>query len=266
MPTPENSGITCIVVSRTASALTGRWASAARGTAHGGAYMTYRQAPRPCRRPGRRAPYQQVLETHASFSSSGSRAGACSPGVFATAPRTRTAAALGSVRGCRAAPCARTRAHLRRPTGGSWGVAAAARVDDPDDRSIQPDSHRGECDGQLRYDEGQDVPPSRSHSIGSPLPKRQRRAPVATPRPRCRLSPRVRRTHAGMTASEIRALFAVASRPEVVSLAGGMPNVAALPLDVVGGVIADLVSRAARAHCSTARRRAIRGCASRSAT
>ena len=31
------------------------------------------------------------------------------------------------------------------------------------------------------------------------------------------------RTH-GMTASEIRALFAVASRPEVVSLAGGMPN------------------------------------------
>jgi 2-aminoadipate transaminase len=28
---------------------------------------------------------------------------------------------------------------------------------------------------------------------------------------------------AGMTASEIQALFAVASRPEVVSLAGGMP-------------------------------------------
>ena len=28
---------------------------------------------------------------------------------------------------------------------------------------------------------------------------------------------------AGMTASEVRALFAVASRPEVVSLAGGMP-------------------------------------------
>ncbi|MEU3404564.1 PLP-dependent aminotransferase family protein [Streptomyces sp. NPDC006670] len=36
---------------------------------------------------------------------------------------------------------------------------------------------------------------------------------------------------AGMTASEIRALFAVASRPEVVSLAGGMPNLAALPLE-----------------------------------
>ena len=28
---------------------------------------------------------------------------------------------------------------------------------------------------------------------------------------------------AGLAASEVRALFAVASRPEVVSLAGGMP-------------------------------------------
>src|SRR3954471_15823219 len=45
----------------------------------------------------------------------------------------------------------------------------------------------------------------------------------------------------GMTASEIRALFAVASRPEVVSLAGGMPNISGLPLDVVGAAIGDLV-------------------------
>ncbi len=50
------------------------------------------------------------------------------------------------------------------------------------------------------------------------------------------------RTH-GMTASEIRALFAVASRPEVVSLAGGMPNISGLPLDVVGGAIADLMAQ-----------------------
>ena len=48
------------------------------------------------------------------------------------------------------------------------------------------------------------------------------------------------RTH-GMTASEIRALFSVASRPEVVSLAGGMPNISGLPLDVVGAAIHDLV-------------------------
>jgi DNA-binding transcriptional MocR family regulator len=47
---------------------------------------------------------------------------------------------------------------------------------------------------------------------------------------------------AGMTASEIRALFAVASRPEVVSLAGGMPNISGLPLDVVGAAISDLIA------------------------
>ncbi|NMH91528.1 PLP-dependent aminotransferase family protein [Pseudonocardia bannensis] len=46
-----------------------------------------------------------------------------------------------------------------------------------------------------------------------------------------------------MTASEIRALFAVASRPEVVSLAGGMPNLAALPLDALSVEVADLVAR-----------------------
>jgi 2-aminoadipate transaminase len=46
----------------------------------------------------------------------------------------------------------------------------------------------------------------------------------------------------GMTASEIRALFAVASRPEVVSLAGGMPNISGLPLDVVGSLVEDLVT------------------------
>src|SRR3954471_13909814 len=45
----------------------------------------------------------------------------------------------------------------------------------------------------------------------------------------------------GMTASEIRALFAVASRPEVVSLAGGMPNLAALPMDSIATVAEELV-------------------------
>ena len=37
----------------------------------------------------------------------------------------------------------------------------------------------------------------------------------------------------GLAASEVRALFAVASRPEVVSLAGGMPYVSALPQDLI---------------------------------
>lgn len=44
-----------------------------------------------------------------------------------------------------------------------------------------------------------------------------------------------------MTASEIRALFAVASRPEVVSLAGGMPFVQALPTDELGETVAALL-------------------------
>jgi 2-aminoadipate transaminase len=47
---------------------------------------------------------------------------------------------------------------------------------------------------------------------------------------------------AGMTASEIRALFAVASRPEVVSLAGGMPYLPALPLDSLADDLAQLVA------------------------
>jgi 2-aminoadipate transaminase len=46
----------------------------------------------------------------------------------------------------------------------------------------------------------------------------------------------------GMVASEIRALFAVAARPEIVSLAGGSPNVSALPLDAVGGMIGELIA------------------------
>ena len=51
-----------------------------------------------------------------------------------------------------------------------------------------------------------------------------------------------RRT-SSMSASEVRALFAVASRPDVISLAGGMPYVQALPiedvLDVVTQVLAE---------------------------
>jgi len=42
---------------------------------------------------------------------------------------------------------------------------------------------------------------------------------------------------ANLSASEVRALFAVASRPEVVSLAGGMPFVSALPQDRVNDTL-----------------------------
>jgi DNA-binding transcriptional MocR family regulator len=46
----------------------------------------------------------------------------------------------------------------------------------------------------------------------------------------------------GLSASEVRALFAVASRPEVVSLAGGMPYVRALP----EGLVSDALARVMR--------------------
>jgi 2-aminoadipate transaminase len=46
----------------------------------------------------------------------------------------------------------------------------------------------------------------------------------------------------GMVASEIRALFAVTARPEIVSLAGGSPYVTALPLDAVGDMVGQLIA------------------------
>ena len=53
---------------------------------------------------------------------------------------------------------------------------------------------------------------------------------------------RYARRAAGMTASEVRALFAVASRPEVVSLAGGMPYVQAIPAAEVAAVALEVLS------------------------
>jgi 2-aminoadipate transaminase len=47
---------------------------------------------------------------------------------------------------------------------------------------------------------------------------------------------------AGMTVSEVRALFAVAARPEVISLAGGMPFVQALPSDEVLRVVTEVIT------------------------
>ena len=46
----------------------------------------------------------------------------------------------------------------------------------------------------------------------------------------------------GMRQSEVRSLFAVANRPEVVSLAGGMPNIEGLPLEF----LAEMSSRLLR--------------------
>ncbi len=56
-----------------------------------------------------------------------------------------------------------------------------------------------------------------------------------------------------MVASEIRALFAVTARPEIVSLAGGSPYVSALPLEAVGEMVGRLVAEqgaAALQYCT----------------
>lgn len=45
----------------------------------------------------------------------------------------------------------------------------------------------------------------------------------------------------GLTVSAVRALFSVANRPEVVSLAGGMPNIADLPRDALGAAVERLI-------------------------
>lgn len=52
---------------------------------------------------------------------------------------------------------------------------------------------------------------------------------------------RYARRTAWMSASEVRALFAVASRPDVISLAGGMPFVDALPDDQVESVFLEVL-------------------------
>ena len=52
----------------------------------------------------------------------------------------------------------------------------------------------------------------------------------------------------GMSASEVRALFAVAARPEVVSLAGGMPYVEALP----GQEVLEVATQVLRDHAPMA--------------
>lgn len=78
--------------------------------------------------------------------------------------------------------------------------------------------------------------PENGDPTGRVTPAPGRAAPSASPTSGTRLDPWLGayadRTH-GMRASEIRALFAVANRPEVVSLAGGMPNLDGLPMDAL---------------------------------
>jgi 2-aminoadipate transaminase len=70
-----------------------------------------------------------------------------------------------------------------------------------------------------------------------PVPTREVRVRLDTDPYLQRYASRVR----GMSASEIRALFAVASRPEIVSFAGGMPATSALDMEAVEDVAARVI-------------------------
>jgi 2-aminoadipate transaminase len=63
------------------------------------------------------------------------------------------------------------------------------------------------------------------------------------PDPSDRLEGRYAERTRSLSASEVRALFAVASRPEVISLAGGMPFVQALPGDEVLRVVDEVIRK-----------------------
>lgn len=78
-------------------------------------------------------------------------------------------------------------------------------------------------------------PPLRQTSrVSLPLPRRDTRLDRY-------VETYAERTH-GLKVSAVRALFSVANRPEVVSLAGGMPNISDLPLDVIGERVAELIA------------------------
>ena len=86
--------------------------------------------------------------------------------------------------------------------------------------------------------------PDHGEPIGQVTPAPGSAARIVQPVAGTRLDPWIdsyaERTH-GMRASEIRALFAVANRPEVVSLAGGMPYLEGLPLEALAQSAHDLV-------------------------
>lgn len=65
---------------------------------------------------------------------------------------------------------------------------------------------------------------------------------VSERRPRPNLTRYAQRTR-DLTASEIRALFAVANRPEVISLAGGMPSIDTLDHDALAEISREVISR-----------------------
>src|ERR1700735_4306949 len=222
IPPPVNSLSRCAVMNSTASALTGLVGKAIeRGTYCGGANSmypagtpsTYATLPQP--------PHSSSTEdTHDSFSSSGSP--------------------LSSARGRLTRPSSQ-KTHLRHLGGISPRLSSVILTIRRDilfpGRPIPAESLSVPTRYPLSWhDTGPlQAPPAGEDVTGDEQPASQRQ----------RIDPYVGQyaeRAVGMVASEIRALFAVAARPESVSLAGGPPYVSALPPDAVGEMIGQLIA------------------------
>ena len=264
-PSPENSGITCIVVSSTASALTGPVGHLRRARhrdRRGEHDVAGRDAVDVTIRP--HEPHSSsTSESQASFSSS------VEPNVGAparrgsTAPRRRSGGTAWADRpSCPASARAmcQDKSNLRRPVRCDRAAGRSAPTTPTIDRSSprsqpvvlrpapQPRRRAGRSADLATLDRiaAAAVRPAivTRHVARRTCHARPGAAPAVRDRPPITADPTERfaaRT-AGMTASEIRALFAVASRPEVVSLAGGMPYLAALPLESLAAEVAELVA------------------------
>src|SRR5580700_3299075 len=214
IPPPANSLSRCAVMNSTASALTGLVGKAIeRGTYCGGAKSMY-----PAGTPSTYAILPQLPhsssteETQDSFSSSGS------PLSSARARLTGPSSQKTHLRhfGGKSPRLSSVMLTIRRDIASPAEIRQASPGDTPYPGMILDDFGRESVTGEQQS-------ASQPQRIDRYVGQYAERA-------------------VDMVASEIRALFAVAARPEIVSLAGGSPYVAALPLDVVGEMIGQLIT------------------------
>jgi 2-aminoadipate transaminase len=69
---------------------------------------------------------------------------------------------------------------------------------------------------------------------------------------------------AQVRSSAVRDLFAAASRPDIISFAGGMPEVSRVPAEAAATAAYEAVMHEGSAHSSTARARVAPHCGARS--
>ena len=171
MPSPENSGITCIVVSSTASALTGagRHRGRPRHRRRRGVHHVAGRGAAHVDHPAARAPLQQhlgdpglLLQLRASRSAS-----ACSPSCGDSSQNTQERQRLGRsprLSSVIAAMC-QDKSNLRRTARWRGRAGGVLRADD-DDRSIQLVATPFVLRPGLSLDEGREDQPNWLHSIG----------------------------------------------------------------------------------------------------